>query len=226
VILSGDLDKRPAQNVFDPWFEQDTCALLNTFNANQSQVVIEITERHPLHVTPQLSHGLAALRRGNISVALDDFGTGHSNLSWIAALNPEFIKIDKTFVNQIATGGDTRLIDSMIALAKNMHLKIIAEGVEPCRVYRCLASAGARRGRSHHAVPCKRAFIFQHCIQNAIRRSRYFQYHFVSFDFYQHFITLNAVARFFVPGGDGRICYGFRQVGNKNIYATHYLSFN
>jgi sensor c-di-GMP phosphodiesterase-like protein len=119
-----------AQNVFDPWFEQDTCALLNTFNANQSQVVIEITERHPLHVTPQLSHGLAALRRGNISVALDDFGTGHSNLSWIAALNPEFIKIDKTFVNQIATGGDTRLIDSMIALAKNMHLKIIAEGVE------------------------------------------------------------------------------------------------
>ena len=69
-------------------------------------------------------------------------------------------------------------------------------------------------------------FIFQHRVQNAIRRSRYFQYHFVSFDFYQHFIALNGIARFFVPGGDGRICYGFRQVGNKNIYATHYVSFN
>jgi hypothetical protein len=70
------------------------------------------------------------------------------------------------------------------------------------------------------------AFIFQHCVQNAIRRSRYFQYHFVSFDFYQHFITLNGIARFFVPGGDGRISYGLRQVGNQNIYATHYVSFN
>ena len=69
-------------------------------------------------------------------------------------------------------------------------------------------------------------FIFQHRVQNAIRRSRYFQYHFVSFDFYQHFIALNGIAWFFVPGSDGRICYGFRQVGNKNIYATHFVSFN
>ena len=70
------------------------------------------------------------------------------------------------------------------------------------------------------------AFVFQHRVQNAIRRSRYFQYHFVSFDFYQHFIALNGIAWFFVPGSDGRICYRFRQVGNKNIYATHYVSFN
>ena len=71
-----------------------------------------------------------------------------------------------------------------------------------------------------------RTFIFQHRVQYAIRRSRYFQYHFVSFDFYQHFIALNGIAWFFVPGSDGRICYRFRQVGNKNIYATHYVSFN
>ena len=70
------------------------------------------------------------------------------------------------------------------------------------------------------------AFIFQHCVQNAVCRCRYFQYHFVSFDFYQHFIALDGIARFFVPGRNGRVSNGLRQVGYKNIYATHYLSFN
>lgn len=119
-----------AQNCLDPNFEIDTCELLQKFATNQSHVVMEITERHQLHFTPQLSDWFAALRRSNISVALDDFGTGYSNLSYISALNPEFIKIDKMFVSQIGVGGDTRLVDSVIALAKNMHLRIIAEGVE------------------------------------------------------------------------------------------------
>jgi len=119
-----------AQNCLDPGFECDTRDMLSKFNANQSHVVVEITERHPLHFTPQLSNWFAALREANISVALDDFGTGYSNLSYISALNPEFIKLDKLFVSQIGVSEDTRLVDSVIALAKNMHLKIIAEGVE------------------------------------------------------------------------------------------------
>lgn len=119
-----------AQNCLDPSFEVDTCQLLQKFTANQSRVVMEITERDPLHFTPELSDWFAALRRSDISVALDDFGTGYSNLSYISALNPEFIKIDKMFVSQIGVNNDTRLVDSLIDLAKNMHLKIIAEGVE------------------------------------------------------------------------------------------------
>ncbi len=119
-----------AQNCLDPGFEYDTRDMLSKFNANQSHVVVEITERHPLHFTPQLSNWFAALRQANISLALDDFGTGYSNLSYISALNPEFIKIDKLFVSQIGGNGDTRLVDSVSDLAKNMRLKIIAEGVE------------------------------------------------------------------------------------------------
>jgi len=119
-----------AQNCLDPSFEVDTCELLQKFTVNQSHVVMEITERDPLHFTPELSDWFAALRRSDISVALDDFGTGYSNLSYISALNPEFIKIDKMFVSQIGVSDDTRLVDSLIDLAKNMRLKIIAEGVE------------------------------------------------------------------------------------------------
>ncbi|MCU6665874.1 EAL domain-containing protein [Silvania hatchlandensis] len=119
-----------AQNCLDPGFECDSRDMVRKLNANQSHVVVEITERHPLHFTPQLSEWFAALRRANISLALDDFGTGYSNLAYISALNPEFIKIDKLFVSQIGVSDDTRLVDSLIDLAKNMHLKIIAEGVE------------------------------------------------------------------------------------------------
>ena len=42
----------------------------------------------------------------------------------------------------------------------------------------------------------------------------------------QHFITLDAIARFFMPGRNRRVSYGLRQIGNQNIYATHYVSFN
>lgn len=117
-------------NCLDPHFKTDSLDLLNALAASQVQVVVEITERHPLHFTPQLSEWFATLRQSRIAIALDDFGTGYSNLSYIHALQPEFIKIDKLFVGQIRENGDTRLLDSLINLAKNMDLRIIAEGVE------------------------------------------------------------------------------------------------
>lgn len=117
-------------NCLDPGFEADAMALLQKFAARHVQLVIEITERQPLHFTPQLREWFATLRKSNIAVALDDFGTGYSNLSYIHALEPEFIKIDKLFVSQIDGKGDTRLVDTLIELAKRMNLLVIAEGVE------------------------------------------------------------------------------------------------
>ncbi|WP_213134223.1 EAL domain-containing protein [Citrobacter sp. FP75] len=117
-------------NCLDPRFESDAITLLQTLSASHVQLVIEITEKYPLHFTPQLSEWFAKLKKSNIAVALDDFGTGYSNLSYIHELEPEFIKIDKIFVAQIDGNGDTRLVDTLIELAKKMHLRIIAEGVE------------------------------------------------------------------------------------------------
>lgn len=119
-----------AWNCLDPRFETDTVELLQRLAASQVQLVIEITEKHPLHFTPELCEWFATLRRANIAIALDDFGTGYSNLSWIAALAPEFIKIDKLFISQIIENGDTRLVEGLIELARKMQLTVIAEGVE------------------------------------------------------------------------------------------------
>ena len=118
------------ENCLDPRFESDVVALMQKLAPVQVQLVIEITERRPLHFTPQLSEWFAALRKSNIAVALDDFGTGYSNLCYLHALEPEFIKIDKLFVSQIGEGGDTRIVDTLIELAQKMGLRMIAEGVE------------------------------------------------------------------------------------------------
>ncbi|MDM3269740.1 MULTISPECIES: EAL domain-containing protein [Citrobacter] len=131
------------ENCLDPRFESDAVALMQKLAPGQVQLVIEITERRPLHFTPQLSEWFASLRKSNIAVALDDFGTGYSNLCYLHALEPEFIKIDKLFVGQIGEGGDTRIIDTLIELAQKMNLRMIAEGVETraqadyLRVKRC-----------------------------------------------------------------------------------------
>ena len=118
------------QNCLDPHFEDDIGDILLSLEAKKRNIVIEVTERYPLHITPQLNNWFAALRRANVSVALDDFGTGYSNLAWISSLNPEFLKIDKVFVSQIGENSDTRLVESVIEIAQKMHLKVIAEGVE------------------------------------------------------------------------------------------------
>lgn len=118
------------ENCLDPRFESDVVALMQKLAPGRVQLVIEITEKRPLHFTPQLSEWFASLRKSNIAVALDDFGTGYSNLCYLHALEPEFIKIDKLFVGQISEGGDTRIVDTLIELAKKMNLRVIAEGVE------------------------------------------------------------------------------------------------
>ena len=74
---------------------------------------------------------IAALQRVGCKVAIDDVGTGHSGLSYILKLGVDIIKIDKMFVEAIGSEGHSKpIIETLIDLAKNMRMEIIAEGVE------------------------------------------------------------------------------------------------
>lgn len=67
----------------------------------------------------------------NISIAMDDFGTGYSSLKYLNLLPIDTLKIDKSFVDDIAKNNiDKNFIDIIIALAHRMGLKVVAEGVE------------------------------------------------------------------------------------------------
>ena len=74
---------------------------------------------------------VAALQRVGCKIAIDDVGTGHSGLSYILKLGVDIIKIDKMFVEAIGSESHSKaIIETLIDLAKNMRMEIIAEGVE------------------------------------------------------------------------------------------------
>ncbi|WP_230472938.1 EAL domain-containing protein [Enterobacillus tribolii] len=92
-------------------------------------LVLELTERTALErIDNQL---LTRLHQLGARLAIDDFGTGHSSLSYLQQLQPDVLKIDRSFCATIGTDAiNARVLDSMISLGKDLGLKLVAEGVE------------------------------------------------------------------------------------------------
>jgi EAL domain-containing protein (putative c-di-GMP-specific phosphodiesterase class I) len=93
---------------------------------------LEVTETVLLGRTAdRVDQVLRELRARGITLALDDFGTGFASLSHIARLSVDRIKIDRSFISEIGTGGRSGLIArTVIALARDLEIESVAEGVE------------------------------------------------------------------------------------------------
>jgi sensor c-di-GMP phosphodiesterase-like protein len=96
-----------------------------------SQVVLELTERDPIENLTETRRVIAALQGIGVRIAIDDVGTGHSGLSYMLKLGVDIIKIDKMFVDSIGTDrNSTTIVETLVDLAHNMRMDIVAEGVE------------------------------------------------------------------------------------------------
>ena len=86
---------------------------------------------------------LHALSSKGIHISIDDFGTGYSSLSYIKRLPIDIIKIDKTFVRDITTDqDDATIVSAIIAMARSLRLKVVAEGVETQEQFDFLRAQG------------------------------------------------------------------------------------
>ena len=95
------------------------------------QIHLEITERLLMDQPETAKDTLAMCRKAGMSIAIDDFGTGYSSLSYLHYFPINTLKIDRSFVKDMHKNESSlELIKSIIALGKNMKMKIIAEGVE------------------------------------------------------------------------------------------------
>ncbi|MGM0516257.1 MAG: EAL domain-containing protein [Pseudomonadota bacterium] len=96
-----------------------------------SAVVLEITESHFGSDPGLLADRLHKLAMRGFSIAIDDFGTGHSSLAYLNQLPISKLKIDKQFVDDIATNEDARkLLGSILAMAEQLEFEVVVEGVE------------------------------------------------------------------------------------------------
>jgi CheY-like chemotaxis protein len=92
---------------------------------------LELTERMVMTDVARAVETLNGLRALGVSVAVDDFGTGYSSLAQLKDFPLDVLKIDRSFVNAISSNGnDAAIPDAIIALAHNLGMRVIAEGVE------------------------------------------------------------------------------------------------
>ena len=119
------------RQLYDADFVGKCQSVLRKYKLPGSCLEFEITEGAALHNLDEVVDKMRKLQNEGITFALDDFGTGYSSLSYLKRLPVNKVKIDKSFIDDITIDPqDAAMVASIIAIARNMNLLIVAEGVE------------------------------------------------------------------------------------------------
>jgi diguanylate cyclase (GGDEF)-like protein len=120
-----------AVELSDETYVQRIYATLSETGMDPSSLELELTESVLMRHAHSAAIILQALRRTGIQVALDDFGTGYSSLSYLRDFPIDSVKIDRSFVDEVTSVvEDTSIVKAVIGMARNMGLRVVAEGVE------------------------------------------------------------------------------------------------
>jgi len=104
---------------------------LQTIDINPSRLKLELTESLAIEDVDATIATMGRIRETGVTFSLDDFGTGQSSLTYLKRLPFEQVKIDRSFVNEVLTDkNDAALVKTIIGMAENLNLSVIAEGVE------------------------------------------------------------------------------------------------
>jgi sensor c-di-GMP phosphodiesterase-like protein len=143
-----------ARHFADDAIVGDLRAIFNRSPIKLAQVTLELTEREPIEDLSATRGVVAALQALGCRVALDDVGTGHSGLSSILRLGVDEIKIDKMFIDSLGSETNSAtIVTTLIELARNMHMEVVAEGVENFGQVEDLRARGIKAAQGYVFAP-------------------------------------------------------------------------
>jgi diguanylate cyclase (GGDEF)-like protein/PAS domain S-box-containing protein len=120
-----------SQQLERPDFLDEVFGVLAETGLPADRLTLEITESVLMQDVPTIVERLTALRARGVRIAIDDFGTGYSSLSYLRNLPLDVLKVDKAFIDRVATDrGDAALTEAIVAMSQSMRLTTVAEGVE------------------------------------------------------------------------------------------------
>jgi EAL domain-containing protein (putative c-di-GMP-specific phosphodiesterase class I)/nitrogen-specific signal transduction histidine kinase/ActR/RegA family two-component response regulator len=143
-----------AHDVQDPGLPEVVAELLAASGASANHLRLEITESSLLADPERARENLVALRALGIRIAIDDFGTGYSSLNYLQRLPVDELKIDKSFVQSMATDEGARsIVRAVIDMADDLGLGVVAEGIEDRATWEVLAALGCDMAQGYYFSP-------------------------------------------------------------------------
>jgi EAL domain-containing protein (putative c-di-GMP-specific phosphodiesterase class I) len=140
-----------AGQLVDDLLSDRIAATLRECAFDPTSLVLEITESEVLTDDAATLENIAALRRLGVRIALDDFGTGYSTFLHLLRLPVDIVKIDKSFVDILGQGDDSRsMAAALIQLARTLGYATIAEGVETAAQLESLRLMGCDLAQGYH----------------------------------------------------------------------------
>jgi diguanylate cyclase (GGDEF)-like protein/PAS domain S-box-containing protein len=137
-----------ARHLADGAFRQALVDQLAAHHLPPSHLQVELTEQVLMEASNSAMTGLRALRDIGVKVGLDDFGMGYSSLAYLRQFPLDFVKIDKSFIDDIAIDPRVEaIVAAIVALAHALDLTVVAEGVELTDQHQILLDLGCDRAQ-------------------------------------------------------------------------------
>lgn len=141
-------------NLDQPEFATDLIEHLQRAGIRPSVFEVEVTESALIKNRTHVEEQLRTIRNAGIRVAIDDFGTGYSSLSYLRHLPADLVKIDQSFVRDLA--GDQKgqmLVRHLIEMSRGLGFRVVAEGVEDAQAYEILRSWHCEEAQGYWMSP-------------------------------------------------------------------------
>src|ERR1700733_1150132 len=150
-----------------PGFVAGVRTILKETKLEPHYLELELTETGLMEDSRSVVDVLKELKDIGVLLALDDFGTGYSSLSYLKRFPIDTLKIDRSFIRDLTTDeDDVGIVTAVIGLGKNLHMRVVAEGVETREQLTLLREYGCPQGQGHYFSRPVPAMEFGHLLKH------------------------------------------------------------